>query len=94
MPDCLTRATTGRESRQPGIPAAKPITLLCVSVVTHTPAHSAVSPIDFCGSLLPCSKATASLIPPTLVGRQILQPDRRHHASLDKRWRVLPFVLT
>jgi hypothetical protein len=68
---------------------AKPITLLCVGVVTHTPAHCVVSPIDFCGSLLPCSKATASLIPLTLVVRHILRPRRRHHAPLDKRWGIL-----
>src|SRR5262245_26907424 len=39
-------------------------------MVTHTPAHCAVSPIDVCASLLPRSKARVFLIPPALVGRQ------------------------
>src|ERR1700751_878106 len=90
MADYVSRAITGLESPSLVIPPAKPITLLCVSVVTHTPAHCAVSPIDFCASLSPCSKAAASLIPLTLVGRHILLPPRRHHAPLDKWWGVLP----
>jgi hypothetical protein len=89
MADYVSCSITGLESPSLVIPPAKPITLLCVSVVTHTPAHCTVSPIDFCASLLPCSKAAASLIPLTLVGRHILLPPRRHHAPLDKWWGVL-----
>src|SRR5690242_10004006 len=89
MADYVTRFIIGLESRQLVIPRAKPITLLCVSVVTHTPVHCAVWQIGSYASSSPCSKAIASLIPPTFVARNMLCLPRRHHAPLDRWWGVL-----
>src|SRR5262249_7385024 len=68
---------------------AKPITLLYVSVATHTPAHSAVYPIGSCAFSSPCSKAIVFLIPPALGGRHILTPFQKHHVPLDKSCGIL-----